>query len=246
MALNSNISAYLKRFREEHHLTYDQIADAARQYGARWVSATILSMEHGARMADSLSNMLILASSLNDLLEKDGQPRSVTLLDLIEPTEDQTFYDLGRPQDDADADFESVREALSGQPVTLTTKLFGFDISIKRERPIQVGEPHFEYRADEEGYISRGDIVSNHMPTIAEKRAAERLDIQPYDVAAFCAVRYGGTLEDESYRRAGQESTPQKRGRVTRTIVNEIRETLEALELQARKQGTAELTPQER
>ena len=73
MALNSNISAYLEGFRKQHHWTYDQIADAARQYGVQWSSATVQSMEHGARLSDSLSNMLILASSLNDLLEKNGQ-----------------------------------------------------------------------------------------------------------------------------------------------------------------------------
>ena len=113
MALNSNISAYLEGFRKQHHWTYDQIADAARQYGVQWSSATVQSMEHGARLSDSLSNMLILASSLNDLLEKGGQPRSVTLSDLIHPLPDEVFYNLGRAQDTAqnEANHASIDQA---------------------------------------------------------------------------------------------------------------------------------------
>lgn len=245
MALNTNIAAFIKHFKEQHHLTYDQIADAARQYGVGWSSATMQSMEHGARMADSLSNMLILASALNDLLEKAGWPRSLTLSDLIQPDDDTDglFYNLGKAQDRAAASVDSVMEAMSGEPVTITSKIFDHDARHEQGISQPIGEPRFAYRSDDEGsiYLCDFDVVSDHMPTIAEKRAAERLNMTPYNVAAFCAVRYGHTLEEESYKRAGLDSTPQKRGRATRTIIDEVRETLEDLERQAREHGTAEL-----
>lgn len=248
MALSSNISAYLERFRKQHHWTYDQIADAARQYGAQWSSATVQSMEHGARMADSLSNMLILASSLNDLLEKDGQPRSVTLSELIKPLPDEVFYNLGRPQDNAAAAVESVQAAMNGEPVTITSRLFGLDTPNTHDAQRPLGKPCFKYRRGAGGdvYLLDFDAVSNHAPTIAEKRAAEKLNMHPYDLAAFCAVRFGHTLEEESYARAGYDSTPQKRGRVTRHITDEIRDTLKQLEQQALERGEAELKAQAR
>lgn len=249
MALNSNISAYLEGFRKQHHWTYDQIADAARQYGVQWSSATVQSMERGARLSDSLSNMLILASSLNDLLEKNGQQRSVTLSDLIPlREEDEAFYNLGRPQDNAAADVGSVRDAMAGKPVTITAKLLGHDVPNAPGVQRTLGRPCFRYRSDDEGYLSRldFDVVSDHAPTIAEKRAAEKLNMHPYDLAAFCAVRFGHTLEEESYARAGDDSTPQKRGRATRLIIDEIRDTLKRLERQALEHGEAELEAQAR
>ena len=248
MALNSNISAYLEGFRKQHHWTYDQIADAARQYGVQWSSATVQSMEHGARLSDSLSNMLILASSLNDLLEKGGQPRSVTLSDLIHPLPDEVFYNLGRAQDTAAADVESVRDAMAGNPVTITTKVFGLASPDTRGPQRALGQPCFKYRRGSDGDVYRldFDVVSDHAPTIAEKRAAEKLNMHPYDLAAFCAVRFGHTLEEESYVRAGDDSTPQKRGRATRLIIDEIRDTLQRLERQALERGEAELEAQAR
>ena len=206
------------------------------------------SMERGARLSDSLSNMLILASSLNDLLEKGGQPRSVTLSDLIPLREDEAFYYLGRPQDNAAASVESVRDAMAGKPVTITAKLFGYDVPIAPGVQRTLGRPCFRYRSDDEGYLHRFDfdVVSDHAPTIAEKRAAENLDMHPYDLAAFCAVRFGHTLEEESYARAGDDSTPQKRGRATRLIIDEIRDTLKRLERQALEHGEAELEAQAR
>lgn len=248
MALNINISAYLEGFRKQHHWTYDQIADAARQYGVQWSSATVQSMEHGARLSDSLSNMLILASSLNDLLEKGGQPRSVTLSDLIHPLPDEVFYNLGRAQDNAAANVESVRDAMAGKPVAISAKLLGHDVPIAPGVQRTLGRPCFRYRGDSEGYLHRfdSDVVSDHAPTIAEKRAAEKLNMHPYDLAAFCAVRFGHTLEEESYARAGDDSTPQKRGRATRLVIDEIRDTLQQLEQRALERGEAELEAQAR
>lgn len=85
-------------------------------------------------------------------------------------------------------------------------------------------------------------IVANHLPTAAEARLERRMlddevfaqlledeRIRKYDyapeglaVAAICDVLYGHSLDDEAAKRAGEGATPQKRGRVTRVLADEI------------------------
>lgn len=86
-------------------------------------------------------------------------------------------------------------------------------------------------------------ITANHYPTAAEKRLETRLSsANPYlfgqpsivwayskdaerlglAVAAICDVLYGHSLDEEAAKRAGKDATPQKRGRVTRILADEI------------------------
>ena len=43
-----------------------------------------------------------------------------------------------------------------------------------------------------------------------------------FSVAAVCDVLYGHSLDEEAAKRAGEGATPQKRGRVTRVLADEI------------------------
>ena len=89
-------------------------------------------------------------------------------------------------------------------------------------------------------------IVANHLPTAAEARlerrmlddggllsdlvAEERIDDDYFfyeapaglAIAAICDVLYGHSLDEEAAKRAGDGATPQKRGRVTRVLADEI------------------------
>lgn len=86
-------------------------------------------------------------------------------------------------------------------------------------------------------------IVANHYPTMAETRLETRLhdaDDELFDsfdkrihnidpntpeglfVAAICDVLYGHSLDEEAAKRAGEGATPQKRGRMTRVLADEI------------------------
>ncbi|MBS6345254.1 MAG: helix-turn-helix transcriptional regulator [Bifidobacterium pseudolongum] len=83
------------------------------------------------------------------------------------------------------------------------------------------------------------EIVANHFPTMAEARLETRLSEANEDfkrqmdysepetpegfyVAAICDVLYGHSLDEEAAKRAGEGATPQKRGRVTRVLADEI------------------------
>ncbi|GAA4705867.1 hypothetical protein GCM10025781_26500 [Kocuria gwangalliensis] len=64
-------------------------------------------------------------------------------------------------------------------------------------------------------------------PSLAEQRAAKKLEIDPAELRHWASELWGRGLEDESARRAGPDSSPQARGRVTRLLVDEIRTAIE-------------------
>ena len=81
--------------------------------------------------------------------------------------------------------------------------------------------------SEEGGHVT--PINRHYPPTSAEKRLANRLIkeqqvlvLDDYTVAAICDVLYGHSLDEEAAKRAGEGATPQKRGRVTRVLADEI------------------------
>ncbi|NYI66068.1 hypothetical protein BJY26_000374 [Spelaeicoccus albus] len=60
--------------------------------------------------------------------------------------------------------------------------------------------------------------------SLAEERAAKKLGIETGELQRRAIQLWERPLEEESARRAGAGSTPQARGRVTRVLVDEIRE----------------------
>ncbi len=63
--------------------------------------------------------------------------------------------------------------------------------------------------------------------TLAEKRAAEKLAIEPSELKRYAHELWEDTLEEESAVRAGESSSPQARGRATRMLVDEIRKVID-------------------
>ncbi|MEJ1089408.1 hypothetical protein WDU99_13895 [Microbacterium sp. Mu-80] len=57
--------------------------------------------------------------------------------------------------------------------------------------------------------------------------SAKKLGVQPLLLQQHAVRLWGRSLETEALRRAGEGSTPQGRGRVTRILVDEIRASIE-------------------
>lgn len=64
-------------------------------------------------------------------------------------------------------------------------------------------------------------------PSLAEARAAKKLDISTAELQQFAHRLWGQSMEAESMERAGRDSTPQARGRVTRVLVEELKEAVQ-------------------
>lgn len=58
--------------------------------------------------------------------------------------------------------------------------------------------------------------------TLAETRLAKRNGVDAEALHAVCMALYGHSLDEEAAKRAGEGATPQKRGRVTRVLADEI------------------------
>lgn len=58
--------------------------------------------------------------------------------------------------------------------------------------------------------------------TLAETRLANRSGVDSEALHEACMNLYGHSLDEEAAKRAGEGATPQKRGRVTRVLADEI------------------------
>lgn len=125
---------------------------------------------------------------------------------------------------------------LSGDPVALTpgdTPLVAdYLSSLNGQHPNSEPLTEQEHSDALNELIEQSKIPPNHEvdhdfaptpPSLAEKRAAQKLGIRPDELQQWADELWGCPLEAESARRSGPEATPQARGRVTRKLVDEIR-----------------------
>lgn len=234
------VGAFVSRARSEHGLTLDQIASVARSYGAGWSASSVRNIERG-QASLTLPTMLLLALALGHLT---GRP--LKLSDLLGDAEllalgTDSRYPVRRAWLDA---------ALGGRPVT-----FDEDDTAGAD-DVDRGDfdEHFEDEVLRELRKMRGREMTHahrqgqleqlteqaHMPpepkrrfttsgaagSLAEERAAKKLGTTGARLRQLAQDLWGRPLEDESSRRAGPGSTPQARGRITRVLVDELRESM--------------------
>lgn len=222
MRINEAVGRFLKQYRTEHGLTLDDIATASHHYGTNWTAAKIRDIERGGGSADSLPVILILLSALNDLRYTKEMPISSDEdLKIIDIFGDETHVEI------ADGRFVSVNLIaliLAGDTRTLDGGIWhGGKHPFKSSIPV-VMSSHDGKRTPE-------------YSTAAESRAAAKLGLQPLEVTRFCINWFGHTLDEEASKRAGAGASPQKRGRATREIIQEMQDALHVTFLAHNKQG---------
>lgn len=255
MKVNEIVGDWLQGYRAEHRLTLDQIAAASRKYESGWTSATLSHMEKGGSKADALPTLMILLATLNDLTGD-----TLTMADVF--TDYSGTVDLGNYT----TSYENITAALQGEKVSFTyASKDKLEHVVRRIAVFTKGTTDIDYDAalqrtslhwSTHDYVAptatpvfrpsstrkKHYMVSNHIPTAAEKRLEIRLRdaneslfgtpsrVWTYNsnshlglaVAAVCDVLYGHSLDEEAAKRAGEGATPQKRGRVTRVLADEI------------------------
>lgn len=236
----------ISRLRQKHGLTLDQIAQAARDFGAGWGGSSVGNMERG-QASMTLQNLILLALAINKLTNEN-----LALADLLGPAETLTFaadrettiprhwFDriLGSAPvrmdsetsenlspDDSDGDTVSGGEVVPGWIDEAVSE----DVrrGIDRQRQAQGFEPmsDIEWTRKREQVIAA--MASVYGGSLAEKRAAAKLGVSVERVQVTARLLWdSNSLDNESARRAGPGSSPQKRGRVTRNLVEELRDAL--------------------
>ncbi|MBT1167006.1 helix-turn-helix domain-containing protein [Bifidobacterium simiarum] len=216
MRINEVVGRFLKDYRDEHGLTLENIATASRKYGSGWSAAKIRDIERGGGNADSLAVMIVLVQALNDLTGDD-----MALADLFRYADGTWRYFPVELTDVATIPSTEMRAILRGDEVQLATTrpLPGIE-AVSNLFVEYFGMPPFR---DEEERRAAAD----HVPTFAEQRAAKRIGVNVRAFGAWCIHLYGRSLDEEATARAGDGATPQKRGRCTRGITDEIKTAMD-------------------
>lgn len=228
------VGAYIANTRAVLGLTLDQIAQAARMYGANWSASSVRNLERG-QASLTLPTLILLAlalgrvqgrpisivelfSSAENLVLTDGDSGITITSDWLEKIlgDEAVTYDL-----QLDSDFSS--EELSAESPYMRAKRLEKQrnnyLINGREVPKELNDELF--RALDDARKAPPEPV-----TLAEQRAAEKLSITPQELQRYAFKLWGHALEEESAIRAGEGSSPQARGRVTRVIVDEIRKAV--------------------
>ena len=237
--ISAAVGAFVSQVRREHGLTLDQIARAARSYGASWSASSVSNIERG-QASLTLPTLLLLALALGDLVE---QP--LTLSALLGDAELLTLVSGGQHP----VKRSWVDGVLKGAEVTRSSveRVYAEDDhEVDEELEAEVLLKMREMRGREATRAEGADQVAqlleqSQMPpepatrnpakgdagSLAEERAAKKLGISIAQLRQLALALWARSLEEESSRRAGTDSTPQARGRVTRVLVDEIRGSMQ-------------------
>ncbi|MDN6458176.1 MAG: helix-turn-helix domain-containing protein [Bifidobacterium crudilactis] len=236
----SAVGDTLSSVRREHGLTLDQIAYAARNHGASWSASSVSNIERG-QASLTLQNLILLALAINDLTAQQ-----LSLADLLGGSEllvlgGETASAVSRSWIDDVLKGAVVRRCPYDSDDSPATGAF-------MEERNQALEEEVDRLMDERGsgHLSDDEMraaVDQHledslmppeprMPlrsdrtvagSLAEARAAKKLGISVAALREAAIDLWARPLEEESSRRAGPGSSPQARGRITRTLIDEIR-----------------------
>ncbi|RSX48906.1 hypothetical protein [Bifidobacterium castoris] len=201
----------MQSIRNAHGITLDNIAAASRRYGARWTPGFLSGLKRN-RSSATLENLIILCACLTDLTGE-----KVTLADLFAG---DGPVDIG---DDAHTDRHGVRDAVSGRtcriegPSVLETVTAALVDESLPQLMRDLSDRIVNLAAERYGARSR-----THVPTLSEIRLAKRLGVTPAAAAAACMLEYGDHLDEVTAHMAGEDATPQLRGRKTREVSDRL------------------------
>lgn len=221
MRINEAIYAYIDSMGATKGLTLDQIATEARRHGATWTPGFIPGMKRNASAAP-LSNMLIPVKPLESPTGKPPVPSDPF------PGEGET-----KPDGGGSISREEPRKALNGNHFESSgippKKTSDDPVTQQLNQALPNPIPNIMAKASEypvstalDGPSKIRNEMTHHSPTLSEQRAADKAGITAPAFAAIRLLRYGRFLDEETARRAGQNSSPQKRGRETRGAIEEI------------------------
>ncbi|WP_288240673.1 helix-turn-helix transcriptional regulator [uncultured Bifidobacterium sp.] len=215
MKMNEAVGVFLKKFRKTHGYTLDQVAMHARALGANWTASTISGMERGGYKSDALPNILILLEALNNLNSASGDSSVVGLSDVFPDDESIEVTDTVST---TGVLLEKYFSKKTASPFILSS-----DCPQLKDTEAALFEYIFNKVKRSNSYF--GEFLchaSSPVPSGAETRLAKDLGLSPQFIADLCHLKYGHSLDEESLARAGENSSPQKRGVATASIKKEL------------------------
>lgn len=175
MQIGEIVGAWLSNYRAEKKLTLEQIADASQRYGSGWAASTVSRMEKGSSKGDSLTALIILLATLNDLTGD-----RLTLADV--------FIDYGSSVNIGNykTSYENIVYALQGRTVSFSAthddlkqdlyKIMREEGIEQPENGVDLGTFMISDTAQPRIDTSKTPaFIINHYDTAAEKRLQQRI-----------------------------------------------------------------------
>lgn len=196
--------------REEFDLTLSSVSVALQAYGVSWTAGRLANME-AAKFVPNVQHVLLLSSAMTaatgyqvrpcDLLESDGP---VAISDSVTLTS-EAYADLVS----GDLDSLTVGHLVDGEQRVREA----FENAMKGVGP----------------GVSGGNFDAARLRySLADSRAAKKLNLGRNEFIGASLRRWGRLLSEETEMRAPEGATAQKKGRITRELIEELRERMDS------------------
>jgi transcriptional regulator with XRE-family HTH domain len=213
LALAFVIGANARELRLDAGLTLDQVSRAARARGLKWSESRVADFEAGRVASPSINTLLAFVLALSDAGCADATLPG--LMQNISPIQINDTLQLLESDVVNLLAGERARRALSASevaPPALSRKLSPRDRKISNA---------LEY--EQVGVILR--VIRAQGAT--EERMSKSLRIAPSTLGHLTAALWQRTFSDERDRRAGEGANAQKRGQVSRAMLDELRTAID-------------------
>lgn len=212
-SLSQVIGKNVQRLRGSH--TLEDVATQGRNFGVRWSGGSIRAIERGEFKA-TLETIILLALSLDRLNPEMKTLRgAITLRELLatdQPialtakyptTTERLLTFLGGGTSGTAVDFQAVLKNMAESVLGEVEEMENLNL------PDQTTDLYL--RVEEAGPESA-----------AEHRLAKKINIHIHELRSWSVHLWGKSFEDHRDDLAGPDSTPQKKGRVSRDLLEEV------------------------
>ncbi|VXC38778.1 conserved hypothetical protein [Arthrobacter sp. 9AX] len=196
MSLAAVIGMNARKIRTNNGVTLEALAAEARNLGLKWSTARVVDLERG-KLNPTLPMLIALALALGRTTRGD-----VRLPDLV-------GYDGPvEVTDKVTAPGSDLKSALNGEPV----RLWGRTLAA-------VAKTAEQYPAS----WTFQDALAHESYGLGDERAARKLGWDKEKMITKSLQLWGRSLSTERDARAGENSTAQGRGQISRTLITELR-----------------------
>lgn len=213
----------VKRLRGEKSM--ETVASAARAFGLNWSAGSVSAIENG-NFKVTIETLMALTSILNN---EDNWIRG---------EDDVEAYALGPKIDEL---FKSDSPIAVGKGSVTTHSailkwLHGSQLETrltpgmleKAKEMIAVPSSRVRSLNLPKGTTFADLRTKYRNPTAGEERTAKRADIDAFELLAWSDSLWGMRFEELRDKLAGEGSTPQKKGRVTRNLISDIQAAMDS------------------
>lgn len=189
----------------------DQLAAEGRDVGMNWSAGSISAIERG-NFKPTLDVLIALAAALGELLHPEDDDPGVSIDELVETP------GLIQITDNRLMNTNDLLVWLAGRGL-----YFRPDPEMVAKVQRMVNEQFKRINTLHLPELSMGEFKKLGTTTAGEERLAKRAEIDPLELKAWAHHLWGMSIEDQRDQQAGPNSTPQKKGRVSRELIAEIK-----------------------